>query len=79
MSLEYIKIRILSESHSIKVQSYLFKRGFSWGGNKKLKHTSAPFLYTSTDFIHFGNSEECFEEDGSKEIVLPLKVKTLKD
>lgn len=79
MSLQYIKIRILSESHSINVQLYLFKRGFSWGGHKKLKYTSAPFLYTSTDCIHFGSSEECFKEDGNKEIVLPLKVKTLKD
>ena len=79
MNLQFVKIRIHSENHSIKIQSYLFKKGFSWGGHQKHQYTHASFLYTSTSHIHFREREDSFKEDGNREIVLPFKVKTLKD
>ena len=81
MNLQFVKIRIHSENHSIKIQSYLFKEGFSWGGGlQEPMYTSARFLYTSAARIHFSELEEGFKEDENREIFYPpLKIKTLKE
>ncbi len=68
-----MKIAILGEDHSIRVQHALFALGFNWLGEKNIvKHASAPFIYANTSLFRltFDSVDLWFKTDTRTEYIL---------
>jgi len=71
MDLRNTKIKINSEEESRLVQEYAFKQGFSWSGDKIIKHINNPYLYFSKYYMmSYGDTEIVFNDEPSKEIFI---------
>lgn len=71
----------LEKAHKY-IQSHLYNLNYSWWSeneNEKFKHTDTNYLYTDylggNWYIQYGNDDEFFKGDNSKELFFELCVK----
>ena len=67
------KVRILNKEECIKVQEAMFKRGFSWNGDKTIKYDESTHLYFGKDNdlgFTSSNSETFFNDYEYREITI---------